>query len=73
MTNGVKVLPGLICASCNKVHLNPSQKEFSIARAWGFFLCGMVGQPHAGEDFVRTTVIVNDKRIHLLSGKEVHI
>lgn len=73
MFNTVRVLNGLFCASCGKVHLNPSPRDHAIAKVWGFFLCGMAEQPHEGETWVRSTVIVNDVRRDLFTGLEVKI
>lgn len=67
----------LICAICDRVHVDYSNEELRIARHWDFFVCGMAGLSHADENFVRKTILVTKvnktTRHDILTGKLVEL
>ena len=72
MTNMV-----LICKMCGRIHLNPTSSQVSIARGWGFFVCGMAKLSHTDECFIRKTILITrvnkTTRHDILTGEKVEL
>lgn len=72
MTNMV-----LICKICSRIHLNPTSDQISIAKGWGFFVCGMAGLNHVNESFVRKTLLITKvsktTRHDVMTGEKVEL
>ena len=67
----------LICKMCGRIHLNPTSDQISIAKGWGFFVCGMAKLNHIDECFVRKTILVTKvnktNRHDIITGKKVEL
>lgn len=67
----------LICKICGRIHLNPTSDQISIAKGWGFFVCGMAKLNHIDEYFVRKTILITKAnkttRYDIISGEKVEL